>query len=50
MLWGKIAEQLKRLPVTALLPQVQCEHPYNLTFIGNEAMLALFGPLRLLRV
>lgn len=49
VLWGKIAEQLKRLPVTARLPQVQCEHPYNLSFIGNEAMLGLFGPMRLLR-
>ncbi|MEC5159372.1 uracil-DNA glycosylase [Janthinobacterium sp. CG_S6] len=49
VLWGKIAEQLKRLPVTSLLPRVQCEHPYNLTFIGNDAMLALFGPMRLLR-
>ncbi|WP_317204625.1 uracil-DNA glycosylase [Janthinobacterium sp.] len=49
VLWGKIAEQLKRLPVTASLPQVQAEHPYNLSFIGNEAMRALFGPMHLLR-
>ena len=48
VLWGKIAEQLKRLPATARLPQVQSEHPYNLSFIVNPAMLALFGPLQLL--
>ncbi|MDC8756025.1 uracil-DNA glycosylase [Janthinobacterium fluminis] len=49
VLWGKIAEQLKRLPAAARLPQVQSEHPYNLSFIGNGAMQALFGPMRLLR-
>jgi len=48
VLWGKIAEQLKRLPATARLPQVQAEHPYNLSFIVNPAMQALFGPLHLL--
>ena len=47
-LWGKIAEQLKALPETARLPQVLAEHPYNLSFIGNAAMQALFGPMRLL--
>ena len=50
VLWGKIAEQVKRLPVAARLPQVTAEHPYNLSFIGNNAMQALFGPMQLLRV
>ena len=49
ILWGKIAEQLNRLPVVQALPQIVAEHPYNLSFIGNRDMHALFGPLRLLR-
>jgi uracil-DNA glycosylase len=49
VLWGKIAEQLKRLPETARFPQVCAEHPYNLTFIDNTRMHALFGPMHLLR-
>ncbi len=49
VLWGKIAEQLRRLPVTQYFPQVQSEHPYNLSFIANSAMQALFGPMHLLR-
>jgi uracil-DNA glycosylase len=48
VLWGKIAEQLNKLPVMKSFPQVCCEHPYNLSFIGNQAMHGLFGPLRLL--
>lgn len=48
VLWGKIAEQIKRLPVTEQLPQVVAEHPYNLSFINNQAMQTLFGPMRLL--
>jgi uracil-DNA glycosylase len=49
VLWGKIAEQLKRLPETARFPQVCAEHPYNLSFINNAGMHALFGPMRLLQ-
>lgn len=49
VLWGKIAEQLKRLPETARFPQVCSEHPYNLSFIRHGAMQSLFGPMRLLR-
>ncbi len=50
ILWGKIAEQLKRLPETARLPQLQAEHPYNLSFIHNADMHGLFGPMQLLRL
>jgi uracil-DNA glycosylase len=50
VLWGKIAEQLRKLPETAQLPQVVAEHPYNLSFIGHEGMQALFGPMHLLRL
>jgi uracil-DNA glycosylase len=49
VLWGKIAEQLKALPANASFPKAVAEHPYNLTFIGNQVMLELFGPMHLLR-
>lgn len=49
VLWGKIAEQLKRLPETALFPQACAEHPYNLSFIQHDGMHKLFGPMDLLR-
>lgn len=49
ILWGKIAEQLKRLPETGKLPQSCAEHPYNLSFIQHEGMQQLFGPMQLLR-
>ena len=49
VLWGKIAEQLKHLSLDSRFPQLVAEHPYNLTFIGNSAMQALFGPMHLLQ-
>lgn len=49
VLWGKIAEQLKKVPETAGFPQIHAEHPYNLSFIGHEGMQRLFGPMHLLR-
>ncbi len=49
ILWGKIAEQLRRLPETERFPQVVSEHPYNLSFIEHAQMQELFGPLHLLR-
>jgi uracil-DNA glycosylase len=49
VLWGKIAEQLKSVPALPDFPQAVSEHPYNLTFILNPAMQALFGPLHLLQ-
>jgi uracil-DNA glycosylase len=48
VLWGKIAEQLKGLEVTAQFPHAVSEHPYNLSFIGNDTMQKLFGPMHLL--
>jgi uracil-DNA glycosylase len=50
VLWGKIAEQLAKLPETARLPQIQAEHPYNLSFIQHKGMQELFGPMKLLRL
>jgi len=49
VLWGKIAEELKKLPDTARFPHASAEHPYNLSFIEHAGMQALFGPMRLLR-
>ena len=49
VLWGKMAEQLQKLPEAAGLPQIVSEHPYNLTFIHHPAMHGLFRPMRLLR-
>lgn len=49
VLWGKIAEQLNKLPEAQVLPQIAAEHPYNLTFITNSNMHALFQPMQLLR-
>lgn len=49
ILWGKIAEVLSKLPLMQKFPQVRAEHPYNLSFIGNADMHALFGPMKLLQ-
>jgi len=48
VLWGKIAEQLGKLPQCAAFKQVVSEHPYNLSFITHAGMQELFGPMRLL--
>ncbi|MGS0743467.1 uracil-DNA glycosylase [Glaciimonas sp. GG7] len=49
VLWGKIAEQVNALALTTPFPKAVAEHPYNLSFIGNAGMQALFGPMHLLR-
>jgi len=49
VLWGKIAEQLKKVPESEVFPKIQAEHPYNLSFIGHQGMHRLFGPMQLLR-
>lgn len=49
VLWGKIAEQLKSVPALPDFPQEVSEHPYNLSFILNPTMQALFGPMHLLQ-
>ncbi|MEJ7808147.1 MAG: uracil-DNA glycosylase, partial [Telluria sp.] len=50
VLWGKIAEQLRKLAGTERFAQVVSEHPYNLTFIGHQGMQQLFRPMHLLRL
>ena len=49
VLWGKLAEQLQKLPETAAFAQAVAEHPYNLSFIEHQGMQQLFGPMDLLR-
>lgn len=48
ILWGKIAERLQSLSQFSQLHLCQSEHPYNLSFIGNQSMQDLFRPLKLL--
>jgi len=49
ILWGKIAELLSKLPVMKDFPHIKAEHPYNLSFIGNQDMHRLFQPMQLLK-
>lgn len=49
VLWGKVAEVMNGLPQTGQFPKAISEHPYNLTFIANPVMQALFKPMRLLQ-
>ncbi len=50
VLWGKIAAQLNALPAVARFPQIAAEHPYNLSFIQNQRMQDLFGPMALMNI
>jgi len=55
ILWGKIADRLSAigdyLHINCLdqFPIAKAEHPYNLSFITNASMHALFAELKLLR-
>ena len=49
VLWGKIAEQLDKVPETRNFPSIRAEHPYNLSFIAHRGMQQFFGPMRLLQ-
>ncbi|MDQ9171473.1 uracil-DNA glycosylase [Oxalobacteraceae bacterium R-40] len=49
VLWGKVAELLSSIPENSRFPKAISEHPYNLSFISNPVMQALFGPMRLLQ-
>lgn len=49
VLWGKIAAWFDTLPAVSHFPKAVAEHPYNLSFILNQDMQRLFGPLHLLR-
>ncbi len=49
VLWGRIAQWLEDLPALSRFPKSIAEHPYNLSFIQNQSMQSLFGPMHLLR-
>jgi uracil-DNA glycosylase len=49
LLWGKIARQVDAIPASASYRKLICEHPYNLSFIDNPQMQALFAQLAPLR-
>ena len=49
LLWGKIANLVESLPSSRGLERIVCEHPYNLSFIDNPDMRALFARLRVLQ-
>lgn len=49
VLWGRIAQWLEDLPAVRRFPKAVAEHPYNLSFIQNQEMQRLFGPMHLLR-
>lgn len=48
VLWGKIASKLEGVKGIEAFPKAVSEHPYNLSFIQNATMQALFLPMRLL--
>lgn len=48
ILLGKIAEQASDWELSSTTPIVRAEHPYNISFINNPAVIAFFAPLRLL--
>jgi len=50
VLWGKIAAQLQQFPMLGQFPQICAEHPYNLSFIANAQMHALFAGMDLLQL
>lgn len=49
VLWGRIAQWLEDLHAASRFPKAVAEHPYNLSFIQNQDMQDLFGPMHLLR-
>ncbi|MCW5589968.1 MAG: uracil-DNA glycosylase [Legionellales bacterium] len=48
ILFGKIAEKIKSLPVANQFPQFIAEHPYNISFIHNQRVQQFFAALQLL--
>jgi uracil-DNA glycosylase len=48
VLWGKIALKLEAVKGIEDFPKAVSEHPYNLSFIQNATMQALFSPMHLL--
>ncbi|MCZ6723496.1 MAG: uracil-DNA glycosylase [Gammaproteobacteria bacterium] len=49
VLWGKIAETIESLELSANYQKLKSEHPYNLSFIQNGEMQSLFREIAVLR-
>lgn len=49
ILWGKIAQSIEMLPASHNFRKLKSEHPYNISFIHNPSMHALFADMRLLQ-
>jgi uracil-DNA glycosylase len=49
VLWGKIAETIESLELPVNYHKLVSEHPYNLSFIQNREMQALFREIGILR-
>ncbi len=49
LLWGRIAHRVAAMPASQAYEKLVCEHPYNLSFIDNPDMRALFAELKILR-
>lgn len=49
LLFGKIAQRLEPILPQLRCDQLICEHPYNVTFIHNKAVIKFFRPLNLLQ-
>ena len=45
LLWGKIAQQIDAIAASSTYRKLVCEHPYNLSFIDNPQMQALFAEI-----
>lgn len=49
ILFGKIAEQIQQMGNASAFDQFVAEHPYNISFVTNEKVIAFFRPRHLLR-
>ncbi|WP_456381459.1 uracil-DNA glycosylase family protein [Hydrogenimonas sp.] len=49
ILFGSIAETIRKIPESSRFRHHLLEHPYNHTFVCNETAHRLFGPMHLLR-
>jgi uracil-DNA glycosylase len=49
VLWGKIAQTIELMDLSANYQVLKSEHPYNLSFIQNREMLGLFREISILR-
>lgn len=48
LLWGRLAQMIDNFPASQHFKRHYAEHPYNLSFIHNPAILSYFRPLHLL--